>query len=417
MSLATWVRERRKLSASVVMMLTVTPPPGPRPLEGPGLGAAQHPLAALQDRRHLVRPQAGDATAMHPRRAGEGERRHEPLRRRAARHAAGVQHAGEGRPEAAEHAAERVGDRRQHEAPHRDLGEVGEDRGDEVAHAELAGLHELAHRVLGAAEAADQRIADALAGLLRLLGVVAHRLGRELPAGLRRLGRFRQLRRRGGAGAAGLADRVAELLGRDRRAAERGLGLLGRALHRVAQRLQRGERRGGGAGRGSGGGGEPIGPGAGLAGGGRGLVEGRARPDRRLAQGEHGALHAGHAVEAAGRGMQEVGPAALDAGERGQPAGLDRRPDRLQRQRQRPAAELDPLPDLRCDVAEQRQRLAEAAGAGDEPAELVDHLARPRRSAPRCRCGSARRAAPRARWRARAPRRRRRPARRPSARP
>ena len=58
-----------------------------------------------------------------------------------------------------------------------------------------------------------------------------------------------------------------------------------------------------------------------------------------------------------------------------QPAGLDRRPDRLQRQRQRPAAELDPLPDLGGDVAEQRQRLAEAAGAGDEPAELVDHLA------------------------------------------
>ena len=40
-----------------------------------------------------------------------------------------------------------------------------------------------------------------------------------------------------------------------------------------------------------------------------------------------------------------------------------------------PAAELDPLPDLGGDVAEQRQRFAEAAGAGDEPAELVDQLA------------------------------------------
>ena len=279
MSLATCVRERRKLSASVVMMLTVTPPPDP-PRSKARVSArlsTRSPRCRIAGTSSGRRP--GDAAAVQS--AARRRRRapgpaaaapsHPPCRRRAARWR---------RPARGCRARRRA---RWRSAPStkrrdRDLGEVGEDRGDEVAHAELAGLHELAHRVLGAAEAADQRIADALAGLLRLLGVVAHRLGRELPAGLRRLGRFRHLRRRGGAGAAGLADRIAELLRRDRRAAERGLRLLGRALHRVAQRLQRGERRGGGAGRGRGGGGEPVGPGAGLAGGGRGLVEGRARP-------------------------------------------------------------------------------------------------------------------------------------------
>ena len=246
MSLATWVRERRKLSASLVMMLTVTPPPA----RARSKARVSARLSTRSPRCRIAGTSSGRRPATPPpcsrgapAKASAGTSRCGAER---TRHAAGVQHAGEGRPEAAEHAAERIGDRRQHEAPHRDLGEVGEDRGDEVAHAELAGLHELAHRVLGAAEAADQRVADALAGLLRLVGVVAHRLGRELPAGLRRLGRFRHLRRRRGAGAAGLADRVAELLRRDRRPAERGLRLLGRALHRVAQRLQRGERRGGG---------------------------------------------------------------------------------------------------------------------------------------------------------------------------
>ena len=299
-------------------------------VEGPGLGPAQHPLATLQDRRNLVRAQASDAavgpearnaTTMHPRRVGEGERLYQPLRGRRSRHATGVQHAGEGRAEAAEDTAEGVGDGSQHEAPHRDPRQIGEDRGDEIAHAELAGLHELAHRVLGAAEAADQRVADALTRLLRLLGVIEHGLGCALPAGLRRLGRFLHHWRCGGAGLHGLPDRVVERLGGDRRPAECDLRLFGRALHGVAQRLQRRERRGGGIGRGSRRCREAVGPRACLADRGRGLVEGRAGPDRRLAQGEHGRVHAGQTVEAAGRRMQEVGPALLDAGESGQPAG------------------------------------------------------------------------------------------------
>ena len=174
-----------------------------------------------------------------------------------------------------------------------------------------------------------------------------------------------------------------------------------RARHRVAQRLQRLQRCGGGVCRRRRRSRQAVGPGAGLAGGGRGLVERRAGPDRRLADAKHRALHAGHAVHAAGDAMQEVGPGPLDPRERRQPAGLDPRPDRLQRQRQGVPALLDPLPDLGRDVAEERQRLAEAAGPGDEPAELVDHLAGGDDRARRCRCGSAHRAAPPARWRGR----------------
>ena len=185
-------RLQRQRQRPPPMMLMVTPPPACDWPKARVSARGQHPLAAsgrspapraAAGRRRRRRQEAGDTAGMHPRRAGEGECRNEPLWCGRTDDPARMQHAGEGRSEAAEHTAERVRDRTEHEAPHRDLGEIGEDRGDEIAHPELAGLDELSHRILGAAETADQRIADALAGLLGLVGVVSDGLHSELPAG------------------------------------------------------------------------------------------------------------------------------------------------------------------------------------------------------------------------------------------
>ena len=48
----------------------------------------------------------------------------------------------------AKRAGKRIGDRPEDEPPRRQLGEIGQQRGDEIAEIQLAGLHELAHGVL-----------------------------------------------------------------------------------------------------------------------------------------------------------------------------------------------------------------------------------------------------------------------------
>ena len=65
----------------------------------------------------------------------------------------------------------------------RQLGEIGEQRGDEIAEVQLAGLHELADGVLGRLEGADEALADIAADLARLAGVVRQRRRDRLPAG------------------------------------------------------------------------------------------------------------------------------------------------------------------------------------------------------------------------------------------
>ena len=242
-------------------MLTVTPPPDP-PRSKARVSAR---LSTRSPRCRIAGTSSGAARPRHRRASAARRRRRAPGPGAAAprrRHAARVQHAGEGRPRLPSTPPSALAIGAEHEAPDRDLREVGEDRGDEVAHAELAGLDELAHRVLGAAEAADQRVADALAGLLRLVGVVAHRLGRELPAGLRRLRRFRHLRRGGGAGAAGLR-RPHRRSSSPRRWRPPSAVSASSAEPFTASRSACSEASGAVAapGRGSGGGGEPVGRG------------------------------------------------------------------------------------------------------------------------------------------------------------
>ena len=96
---------------------------------------------------------------------------------------------GEDTARAAERAGQRVGDRPEDEAPRRELREIGEQRGDEVAEVQLAGLHELADGVLGRLEGADEALADIAADLARLAGVVRQRRRDRLPAGDGGLGR------------------------------------------------------------------------------------------------------------------------------------------------------------------------------------------------------------------------------------
>ena len=161
-----------------------------------------------------------------------------------------------------------------------------------------------------AAPAASRSAGRRGAAALRSCDSLRHEGCRRSSGGWPRPGRHRQLRRRRGAGAARLADGLAEIPGRHGRAAERRLGLLGGALHRVAQRLQRGERRYGGAGSGRGGGGKPIA--RELAS--RAAASRRRRSPRGSPPRSRWAWCSPfrHAVEAAGCGMQEVGPAALD---------------------------------------------------------------------------------------------------------
>ena len=94
-----------------------------------------------------------------------------------------MQDVGEDAARAAKRATERVGDRPEDEPPRRELGEIGEQRGDEIAEVQLAGLHELADRVLSRLEGADEALADIAADLARLAGVVRQRRRDRLPAG------------------------------------------------------------------------------------------------------------------------------------------------------------------------------------------------------------------------------------------
>ena len=78
-------------------------------------------------------------------------------------------------PAPAEHAGERIGDRPEDEPPRRELGEIGQQRGDEIAEVQLAGLDELAHGVLGRLEGADEALADVATDVAGLAGVVGER--------------------------------------------------------------------------------------------------------------------------------------------------------------------------------------------------------------------------------------------------
>ena len=207
MSLATWVRDCRKLSASRTCRLTTGGGAEVPPLVGRGLPPVQHPLAALQDGRVLVGPEPRGRAGMKPRRPQEG-RRIDDAERPGAGHAAGMadgrRDGGRSRAEeAAEQAAapegagERGRQRREQELPRRELGEVDEDRADEALHVELAGPDEVADRLLGAAERPDQRLADALAEVLHVLVGAAERIADRVDAGeLRLLDRPQVLGRR-----------------------------------------------------------------------------------------------------------------------------------------------------------------------------------------------------------------------------
>ena len=129
------------------------------------------------------------AVGMHPGRTGEGERRDDARRRGSADRAASVQHVRERAGGAAEDAAERARERAENEAPRAELGEIGDERGDEVADVQLAGIHELTDRVLGALEGADEALADVATDPARLACKVAERRRDRLPSRRGRLGR------------------------------------------------------------------------------------------------------------------------------------------------------------------------------------------------------------------------------------
>lgn len=83
----------------------------------------------------------------------------------------------------AERAGERIGDRPEDEPPRRQLGEIGQQRGDQTAEIQLAGLDELADGILSRLKRANQRLADIAADIPGLAGIVAERCGDRLPAG------------------------------------------------------------------------------------------------------------------------------------------------------------------------------------------------------------------------------------------
>src|SRR5690606_28524750 len=114
---------------------------------------------------------------VHPGRCGEGERRHHACWSASTDDAAGVQHICEQATGLAENATERIRDRAEDEPPCRELGEIGNERRDEVAEIELARFHELADGVLRRLEGADEALADIAADLPCLAGLVAQRSG------------------------------------------------------------------------------------------------------------------------------------------------------------------------------------------------------------------------------------------------
>lgn len=208
------------------------------------LASGQNPFAPLQDRGHLVVTKPGHAATVHPGGRGKGHGRDHPRGSGRSDHPARMQDVGEDPARAGEDAGERVCDRPQDEPPRCELGEIGQQRSDEVAEVQFASLHELANRVLGRLEGADEALADVAADVAGLGGVVRQRRGNRLPPGDGSLGRG--LRGSGGrtgrrtstcGGATGIAECRLQPLGRTGGLGQRiGAVLIG-AAHRIAQGL------------------------------------------------------------------------------------------------------------------------------------------------------------------------------------
>lgn len=173
---------------------------------------------------------------MHSWGSGEGRGRDHARGPRDPNHPARMQDVREDADCAAKRAGQRVGDWPQNEPPRRELGEVGQQRGNEIAEVQLAGLHELAHRVLGRLEGTDEALADIATDVAGLVGAIRQRCRDRLPAGEGSLGRG--LRRTGPRrGTSGIAKRRLEPLGRTCGLGQRiGTDLVG-AVHGLAQRL------------------------------------------------------------------------------------------------------------------------------------------------------------------------------------
>jgi hypothetical protein len=136
--------------------------------------------------------------------------------------------------------------------PGRQLGQIGDHRRDQIAEVELAGLHELAHRVLGRGEGPDQRLADITADVARLGGIVGERRSHRAPAGrglVSPCGSFSPGVARGCARTSGSGCGVVQFgvqgIRRTGGICQRRFGLRSGAGHRVAQRLPTGQRTAG----------------------------------------------------------------------------------------------------------------------------------------------------------------------------
>jgi hypothetical protein len=137
----------------------------------------------------------------------------------------------------------------------RELGEIGDERGHQIAEVQLAGLHELTDRVLGRLEGVDKALADIAADLPRPAGIVRERRRHGLPSGQRTLGTFASggSRVAGSAtGAIGRGSGVVEpgrqCIGGGRGVRQRGFGLRTGSRNGILQRLPGGERPGRGIG-------------------------------------------------------------------------------------------------------------------------------------------------------------------------
>ena len=144
----------------------------------------------------------------------------------------------------------RIGDWPEDEPTRRQLGEIGQQRCNEVAEIQLAGFHEVSDRVLCRLECADQRLADVPANLACFAGIVAERCGDRLPAGDGRFaigfgGSGSSPGRSTSAGGrlSGIVKGCLEPPRRVGRLGQRVCATLITSLHRVAQGLPAGEWR------------------------------------------------------------------------------------------------------------------------------------------------------------------------------
>ena len=86
-------------------------------------------------------------------------------------------------PKTAQHAVQRRSDWAEDEFARRELGQIGEDRGDKVAETQLAGFHEIGHRVLGGLKCPDQRLANIRADIAGFAGVICQSRCNSCPPG------------------------------------------------------------------------------------------------------------------------------------------------------------------------------------------------------------------------------------------